>query len=202
MYSLRIQKGRYRGKLIHSPVPVRGKSNATPSLLKEAVFQILEVRLGSERAEWAFFDVCAGSGQMAFEALSHGYGEVHICEIDRERFSSILAEVKRYEFPVILHRKDYIRLVPLISEKEKSVIYLDPPYSWWRDGTCDSITTFLAALDSACQAAYSEGRNPSGLICIQGQTPYRQDKQLKSITELFYRSYGNNGLTLLEYGRK
>ena len=202
MYSLKIQKGRYRGKSIHCPLPVRGISNSTPSMFKEAVFQILEVRLGSEKKDWVFFDLCAGSGQMAYEALSQDYGEVHICELDRDRFSNILKEVKSYNFPIILHRKDFIRMNTLISQKEKSVLYIDLPYTYWKDGKCDSISKFLEALESALQKISTEGKKSSGLICIQGRSEFIPDEHLKYVTKLMYRTYGNNSLTLLEFAVK
>jgi len=199
MYSLRIQKGRFRGKSIHPPVPVRGISNATPSLLKEAIFQILDVRLNSDRSEWSFFDLCAGSGQMAFEALSLGYGEVHICEIEKERFASILKDVKHNNFSVILHRKDFIRLVPLIVQKEKSVLFLDVPYSHWIKGKSNSVDDFLKSLDRALGEIGRDGIKSSGILCIQAEEEYFPSSDLKSFSKFLSRSYGGNFVTFLTF---
>jgi len=197
MYTLKIQKGIYRGKSIHAPAPVNGISHSTPALLKEALFQILESRI-QDTSRYTFFDLCAGSGQIGFEALSQGYGEVHLCELDQSRFSSILKEVKKHDFHVILHRKEFIKLLPGICKKPHSIVFIDLPYSFWKDGVCSVLTEFLQLLDACCNEKES-AESIDGYILIQSKEESIQIPEFLNILPVMHRSYGGNSLTLLEF---
>ncbi len=109
-----------------------GNSHLTLNLVKEAIFQVLEGRLGPELENYAFFDLCAGSGQMAFEAFSRGFAAVHLAEVDGGRLAHLISEAKRGEFDVRIHRRDFRRMAPLIFRHPRSVVFLDPPYSFWK----------------------------------------------------------------------
>ncbi|MCR9144335.1 MAG: RsmD family RNA methyltransferase [bacterium] len=139
MESLRIQKGRLRGRKIKPPPPVSGNSHLTLNLVKEAIFQVIEGRLGPDLEQYAFFDLCAGSGQMAFEAFSRGFSAVHLAEVDARRLSHLISEAKRGEFEVQIHRRDFRRMAPLVFRHPKSIVFLDPPYSFWKGGESDAV---------------------------------------------------------------
>lgn len=141
--SLRIQKGRLRGHKIKPPPPVHGNSHLTLNLVKEAIFQVLEGQLGEDIQRYAFFDLCAGSGQMAFEAFSRGFADVHLAEVDSRRLSHLIAEAKRGELGVQVHRRDFRRMAPLVFQYPRSVIFLDPPYSFWDGGNSSAVDRLL-----------------------------------------------------------
>ena len=195
MYNLRIQKGKYKGRLIQAPVPVQGISNSTPSRIKEAVFQILEVRI-QDKTEYTFFDLCSGSGQIAFEALSQGFERVHLSELDQDRFSSILKEVKKNNFKIILHKKNFLKMIPLIETSKKSIIYLDLPYSLWTDGKSSQISHFFEVIEHLC---LEKRHILSGFIFIQSPNEYIPESTLNHIKKLSHRSYGSNSITLFEF---
>lgn len=139
MESLRIQTGRLRGQKIKPPPPVSGNSHLTLNLVKEAIFQVLDGRLGPDLETYAFFDLCAGSGQMGFEAFSRGFAGVHLAEVDSRRLAHLIAEAKRGEFDVQIHRRDFRRMAPLVFRYPRSVVFLDPPYSFWKGGESDAV---------------------------------------------------------------
>ncbi len=119
------------------------------SLVKEAVFQILAGRLASgadddfSESGCAFFDVCAGSGQMGFEALSRGFAPVHLTEVDGGRLRHLISEAKRGDYGLEIHRRDFRRTAPLILTEARSVVFVDPPYSFWNRGRSEAVDRLL-----------------------------------------------------------
>lgn len=134
---IRIGRGQYRGRIVRMPPDVKGNTNVTPALIKEAVFQLLDGRIGQDPSRWSFYDLCAGSGQMSFEALSIGYGEIHMVEVDPKRTRFLLNEIKSNSYKILYHNRDFRRMAGLIEAP--AVLYLDPPYSFWEEGECPSI---------------------------------------------------------------
>jgi 16S rRNA G966 N2-methylase RsmD len=199
--SLRIQSGSHKGKRITPPVPSHGKSNATPSLVKEAIFQILRSRFGADLPSYAFFDLCAGSGQIGLEALSCGFGEIHIVEPDQDRFTSIMEVVRKNRFEVHLHKKQMLRMVSHIIERPKSVIFIDLPYSFWEGESCPAIRQFLEHFDRAIRSAGTHPVECEGLIIIQGASPYAEAQTPESpvFGDIEVKRYRKNYLTLIRF---
>jgi len=130
--NLKIHTGELKGKSI-PVVEIKSKSNFTPAILKKAVFSIIHSALEELQislADAVFADYFAGSGQMGFEALSLGFGTVHINEIENERFGTIRNFAKSIQTPdrLLLHRKDGFRFFPETGNKI-TICFLDPPYS-------------------------------------------------------------------------
>ncbi len=212
-HSLKITRGQLRGRSIQLPPRVKGNLNLTPGLIKEALFQLLEGQLSTEISRYAFFDLCAGSGQMALEALSLGFSPVHMAEVDQERFRFLLKEVRRHGDPVELHKRDFRRMAPLILREPRSVVFLDPPYSFWNRFQCEAVDTLLfnllegvrlqreGELDEILFGGEGQGEI---LMVIQGPSPY---EGLESLLERGdsagveirreVRDYRKNHLTLL-----
>jgi len=163
-----------------------GRARPTIGLVKEAVFQLLEVRLGDALPEWAFFDVCGGTGQMAFEALSVGFAPVHAGEVEPERIAHLIAETRRLELPLQIHKRDFRRMAPLVRREARSVVFVDPPYSFWkRDGSCPAMDRLLHNLlrgegagraedEDAEEAASAAGET---LLIIHGPEYYRPPEE-------------------------
>ncbi|MCB1169969.1 MAG: RsmD family RNA methyltransferase, partial [Leptospiraceae bacterium] len=140
--SIAISGGEFRGRKIPLPPAVSGHRHFTPSLLKEAVFQLLNNR----GIPGPFWDLCTGSGQMGLEALSRGFQPVHMVELDRSRFSWLRKVCREYE--VTLHNKDFLRTPSMILEGRSSntVCFLDLPYSFWNREICPKLDAFLQGL--------------------------------------------------------
>ncbi len=145
MVTLRVQQGNLRGKKIAVAAGGLGKNNFTPAIVKEAVFQILRHYIDEKPEKWAFFDLCAGSGQMALEALSLGFGPVHLCEVDEHRLRNIRSQF-RHCYPIQIHRRDFRRMPSRILSYAKSALFLDLPYTFWRAGVSESLDRFLFQL--------------------------------------------------------
>lgn len=158
---MKIQRGKFRGRRVEVPPGVRGHSEFTPGLVKEALFQRIENAIGPDPSAWSFFDLCAGSGQVAIEAVSRGFGTVHACEIDQNRFGFLLEQVKSQGYPIRCHRKDFMRLARLV--KGPAVVFLDLPYSFWTP-VPEAVGAFLAAVEQA-----GEGHV---LVFVQGPEPF------------------------------
>lgn len=137
---IRIQQGRFKGRRIPAPPRIKGALHVTPGLVKEAAFQLIENRV----PEGAFVDLCAGSGQMGFEALSRGYTPVHFCEVEEERFRVLVEEVRKYDYDVELHRRDFRRSAALILSLPVVVAYLDLPYSFWSGERCSPLESYFS----------------------------------------------------------
>ncbi|KXZ25908.1 DNA methyltransferase [Leptospira santarosai] len=135
MKALKVQAGKLKGKSIETPPAVAGNTNFTPAVLKKSVFDIvgslvLKGRLVLE--ESAFVDFFAGSGQMALEALSRGFGRVVLYELAWERSDNLRKLFAKIGDNCEISRKDVFRFYDKLAVPEKSKIYfLDPPYSFW-----------------------------------------------------------------------
>ena len=77
---MRIIGGKYRGRKLFSPD--NGKVRPTSDRAREALFNILRSRLGNDWSNFRFLDVFAGSGAMAWEALSQGAAVVTLVDAD------------------------------------------------------------------------------------------------------------------------
>lgn len=154
----RVQKGTLKGKSISMPPESRGHSCFTPGLVKEALFQLVENRLETEPSDYAFFDLCAGSGQIAIEALSRGYHPVHAAELDQGRFEFLIRQVRAQKYDIRLHRKDFRKMSPFIEGR--SVVFLDLPYTFWTPLPA-LITDFLGSLGDPASGDHR-------IIVIQG----------------------------------
>lgn len=119
------------------PKKIAGKSNATPSVIKEALFQMIQNRAGSQERSW-FFDLFGGSGQIGFEAYSRGFAEVWIGEINKERFNDLVSFARENTDNGKLHlsNSDAMRLLKKLPEltathtpkPDHIFIFADPPY--------------------------------------------------------------------------
>ena len=123
-------------------------------MLKEAVFAML----GPSLQEFAFLDLCSGSGQMGLEACSRGAAVV-FNEPDQRRFSQIRALTREWRLTDIeLFSEKAQILLPRLSAQQRlfDAIYLDPPY----DATFESRPLSLALIERLgnCRLLTEEGQ--------------------------------------------
>ncbi len=214
--TLRIHSGKFRGKKLKFPPDAKGKSHFTPALIKEALFPLAMNEPWKEGLEdRTFFDLCAGSGQMAWEACSLGYGEVHLCEVDEKRIRFLIEEMEKNHFQAKLHRRDFRRMAPLIGEHREVVAFLDPPYSFWdREDGSSAIDRLLEqlllhptlhsgpVLDQRASLSLRKWKLERLLLIIQGPASYvprfdsEKSPRLPAV-EREVRDYRGNFLTLL-----
>ncbi|MCE9600202.1 MAG: RsmD family RNA methyltransferase [Spirochaetia bacterium] len=161
--AFRVQKGRFRGRTIPMPPEVRGQGHFTPGIVKEALFQLIENEIGNPET-CSFYDLCSGSGQIAIEAASRGFGSVHAVELAPERFHALLAMVKAQDYPIRCHRKDMRRMARLIAAEPNPVVFVDLPYSFWKP-IPEVLTRFLEDLGQ-------KGAGFAPILFIQGPEPF------------------------------
>ncbi len=196
--SLRILRGSLRGRKVAVPPAVHGNSHLTLGLVKEAVFQILEGRLEADLSQWAFFDLCAGSGQMAIEAHSLGFAPVHLSEIDPGRLRHLFAEKQRWDYPLTIHKRDFRRMAPLLLEFPRVVAFLDPPYSFWEhDGASPSVQRLVHNILNGTPAGPCDLR-----FIVHGRAFFQPEAGVGEGMEIVHteeRDYRGQRLTFLDF---
>lgn len=137
---LKVLGGNLKGKSIPIPEQVKSHRNFTPSIVKEAIFSIIESYALQEKLSKQnslFVDLFAGSGQIGLEAISRGFSKCFMVEVSKERFFHLLQCFTQYKEKIALHNKDAFRVLNKIEtgDFEFVVYFLDPPYSFWESKT-------------------------------------------------------------------
>ncbi|MBL0953665.1 MAG: RsmD family RNA methyltransferase [Leptospira sp.] len=137
MKGLRVSQGKWKGKEIPSPPDVSGHLNFTNSLVKKAIFSLMDSRLlswGLGFESVLFCDYFAGSGQISAEAYSLSVKRLLTYELDQTRFRN-LHTLFRGLPNVQLFRKDATKhaLKWELGEESAYIFYLDPPYTYWSE---------------------------------------------------------------------
>ncbi len=153
---LRIQAGRWRGRVIHTLPDWRVR----PMLdrVREALFNALHARAWLDGA--FVLDVFAGTGALGLEALSRGAAHAVFFERDREVYDRLGESVQ--QLGVEASRVDLIhgdalrdgprRLAPFLGASALAeptvpvVVFLDPPYAEVRPPRAEAFWHELAAL--------------------------------------------------------
>lgn len=104
------------------------RTRYTPSKVKNSVFSILESKKDINHS--VFLDLCAGSGQMGFEALSRGASIVHFVDISNSSIKTLKSNVQRLMVceNIRIFKKDVIRFLNT-PPQTYDVIFIDPPFS-------------------------------------------------------------------------
>ncbi|TGN06844.1 RsmD family RNA methyltransferase [Leptospira ilyithenensis] len=191
MKSLRVGSGKWRGKEISAPDEISGHQNFTNSLIKKAIFSLIDSRLSGWdiRAEDCLFcDYFSGSGQIAAEAYSLDFARILVYELDQDRFGKLLKLFKGLA-NVKLFRKDATKhALKWEQETEKAYIfYLDPPYTYWSE-TPDRMKLMIENLYAHCSTL----SRPSIILC---QIPEHQKSDKIWVGVPFKeREYGSHSL--------
>lgn len=131
-----VQSGAYKNKRFNFPASGKGHMNFTPSILKKAIFDMIESDALSglySIESLDFIDLFAGSGQVGIEAVSRGFRKVHFLEIDKIRFGNLKNLTSSLSLDSIhIHNKDGFRFYDQLEEGESGIVFLDPPYSFWK----------------------------------------------------------------------
>jgi 16S rRNA (guanine966-N2)-methyltransferase len=126
---MRITGGRWRSRAIEAP---RGMATRpTSDRVREALFSMLvsDGLLGDEVTP-RVLDLYAGSGALAFEALSRGASSAVLVEHAREAVSAIRENARALE------AEDFLQVVPMKVDRALpriegpfGIVFIDPPYA-------------------------------------------------------------------------
>lgn len=123
---LKIIGGKYRGLklgMLDSPL-----TRPTKAILKESLFNTLQ----NDVLECLFFEAFGGSGSIGIEALSRGAKEAIFIEKNPQSFEVLkhnLSKLKDSKHNAILG-DTFVMLPTLLKQsREKSILYLDPPFN-------------------------------------------------------------------------
>jgi len=155
--TLLVQNGKFRRKKIKvPPASLKGRHNFTSGVVKEAIFQLATNLIETNNKQYSFFDLCSGSGQVGIEALSAGFGKVHLVELDRNRISNLIQVIDNFPGNREIHNRDFRRCSNLVLSSSRSVIFLDPPYSFWdKNGDSQHVYQFLQQITERIDAGIS-----------------------------------------------
>ncbi len=120
---MRIIAGRWRSRTL---VTAAGDTTRpTADRTRETLFSMLTSRLG-DFADLTVLDLFAGSGALAFEALSRGAARAFLAESDPQARAAIAANSKALGADARLIGHDATRLPAASAVAD--VVFLDPPY--------------------------------------------------------------------------
>ena len=119
---MKIVAGRFKGRPLKAPKT--DQTRPSSAQLRAAVFNICQ----NEIENSSFLDLFAGSGAMAFEALSRGAKKATLVEKDKEALKAITANCKALDVAVTVYPYDAKRALVGFKDERFSIIFLDPPY--------------------------------------------------------------------------
>lgn len=183
---MRIITGALKGRII--PVSTRhGQIRLTSSLLKEAVFSML----GPDLQGLNFLDLCAGCGQLGFEAYSRG-ARTAMNEPDQRRYALLqgLQREWRLEGLALHHMKAQV-LIPWLEDRDQhfDLVYVDPPY----EAQLNNVPLSLALLQLLGTGALL---SEEGWCFIQHQRGLELPPQAGRLWRQRQRDYGETTLSL------
>jgi 16S rRNA G966 N2-methylase RsmD len=196
---LRIGSGRFKHSAIAGAKAHKSHQNSTTSRVKEAAFQIIRNRVDTD-AEWIFYDLFAGSGQMGIEALSLGATHATFAELVPERLSEIqrsltALDVPKESFTLARARANKIMQEAFEVPDLPCVIWADPPYNY--NHTPSNDPGILIALYRAAARERTQ-KMPLLMIQVHEKNPVLTQEFLTANPDLEIYRYGSNCLTVLQ----
>ena len=127
---MRIIAGDKRGRRIAAP-PGRD-TRPTSDRVREAVFDMLTARLGSDLGGGRVLDAFAGSGALGLEALSRGTGPAVFVESDRKALKVLRANIAELGLEprgqVVAADVFRLAVTNALPAGPFSLLFADPPY--------------------------------------------------------------------------
>ncbi len=180
---MRIISGKFRGRKLFDSKALK-TLRPTTDMAREALFNILfsarflkEINFSFDNCN--FLDVCAGSGAVAFEALSRGAKSAVLIENNFAHLDLIKknSEILKVENDVKISRLDATKL-PQNSEFF-DVVFIDPPYE----------DTYLPIVESLIKNSWIQ---KNSLIVIEFKTKNKEISKIEDLLKTFeIRSYGS-----------
>jgi 16S rRNA (guanine966-N2)-methyltransferase len=175
---MRVIGGEFRSRRLKSPV---GDSvRPTPDRLREALFNILALRIQGQ----VFLDAYAGCGSVGIEALSRGAARAIFLEKSRPALRALQANIQVLDIAARceVHAGN---AAPLIAQFAAGIVFLDPPYPREQEyGLC------MEALKEA----------PGPLIVVQhaSKATHHLKDAYGPLTRVRILSQGDNSLSFYE----
>ena len=141
---VRIIGGKWKGRKLRVAAGVR----PTPDRVRETVFNWLAPRLPGARV----LDLFAGTGALAFEALSRGAAGATVVESDRRTARLLERHRDMLQAPVAVVCADALRWLPS-AEQQWDLVFLDPPFD---AGLLEAALPMVAQRLSAAGIVYAE----------------------------------------------
>lgn len=190
MSGIRISGGKFKGRVIPFNNRAFGNADVTTGKVKEALFSLID-DLGGIGGS-VFCDLFAGSGQIAFEALSRGAARVICCDADRNRFKFIekfADSIGAADSMMMMNMpaRDALRLAAKRGVKP-DFIFLDPPYDKSKVGG-GIYQELLGEIDKRGLA--DEGT----VVAIQHFAKNELPQTHLSFCKIKSKSYGSSALT-------
>ncbi|PCI77647.1 16S rRNA (guanine(966)-N(2))-methyltransferase RsmD [Candidatus Aerophobetes bacterium] len=122
---MRITSGSLRNRKLLAPKGV--STRPTLEIVRKSIFDAL----GPDFTYSTFLDIFAGSGAMSFEALSRGFSHAYLIENSFLAASCIRKNALSLELQnsYTLYKKDALKHIPKLKNKQFDIIFIDPPYS-------------------------------------------------------------------------
>lgn len=168
--SLRISTGRFKGRTVHAPAGIE-PTRPTPGMVRLALFSIL----GPEIAQGAFCDLYAGTGSMAFEALSRGAPRATAVE----NHAAALACLRKTAESLKLEELEIVKLDAAKFRRPGAfhIVFADPPF---------------AAIPEDLLEKCLELAQPGGWVVLQ----WPSDRPREWPQEIEVRRYGASSLVI------
>lgn len=183
---MRIISGTARGRQLAS---FSGDNiRPTPDRVREALFSMLQSRLGSLSGT-RVLDLFCGSGALSLEAVSRGAQSAVLVDSGRDAHKTASENIRRcrFEAEVEYLRQDVYRTFPqLVQRSPFDLIFLDPPY---QKGHLRQTLEQIESLNLL---------NKNGIICAEsakGEDP----GEYARFVQLDFRVYGSTQIHLFGY---
>ena len=127
---MRIVGGRFGGRPLASPKPGIGAIRPTSDRLRESLFNVLAHGYDDAVAGARVLDLFAGTGAMAFEALSRGAAFALLVDDGAEARGLIRENQMNFGLAGVsrIFRRDATKLGPISAMAPFDLVFCDPPY--------------------------------------------------------------------------
>ncbi len=180
---MRINSGKWKGREIKT-VPGLD-TRPTPDIVKQAIFNII----GGSVKDAEFCDIFAGTGSVAFEALSRGAKHATLIENARPAIEVINRNAETFgcKNDMTLMTRDAGLSLKMLASKRFDYIFFDPPYNkGFEKGVLEAIKT-------------SDLLKDDGTVIIQYDMAKNRTIELHDAFETVdERRYGRNGIIFLK----
>ncbi len=180
---VRIIGGIARGRRLSVP---DGPVRPTADRVREAIFNVLEHRLGVAFEGARVLDLFGGAGTLGLEAYSRGAATVCFVEQDARIAAALAENARRVDAAAGDRLRVVRRRVEAFLAGEATpfdVVFIDPPYDAGLAGP-----TLEAVLRGGWLA-------PGGLVCVEHRAG-RPPEAPENLATVFERRYGDTGVTV------
>ena len=179
---MRIVAGKYRGKKLFSPKS--DNVRPTSERAREALFNILNSRLGCDYSAFDLLDIFAGTGAFGFEGLSRGVNSVTFVDINTESVKKNAAMFATEKEKIKIIQADAANLPRTV--KKYNFVFSDAPYD-------------KGLSEKALAELVKKNWLAEGAICIVEVRHSEQITVPEDFTRLDERIYGQAKVLLLQY---